>query len=111
MDEKNYTIQEMIEIAKNSEYGAVWYSDKGPIQITKEGKLEPIIYDKNSTSYFMTRMTQKEFEKMQAEKVEPSDKRKWRYECYICGARSIGEGELIKSCDCKHEPPIKLYRP
>ncbi len=46
MDEKNYTIQEMIEIAKNSEYGAVWYSDKGPIQITKEGKLEPIIYGK-----------------------------------------------------------------
>ena len=43
MHEKNYTIQEMIEIAMNSEYGAVWYSDKGPIQITKEGKLEPIL--------------------------------------------------------------------
>jgi len=27
---------------------------------------------------------------------------KWRYECHICGARSIGEGDLIKSCDCKH---------
>ncbi len=48
---------------------------------------------------------------MQAEGVEPSDKRKWRYECYICGARSKGEGKLVKSCDCKHGPPIKLYRP
>ncbi len=39
---KNYSLKEMIEMAKQSEYGAVWYSDKGPIQITKEGKLEPI---------------------------------------------------------------------
>ncbi len=40
---KNYSLSEMIEMAKNSEYGCVWYSDKGPIQITKEGKLEPIL--------------------------------------------------------------------
>lgn len=39
---KNYTLNEMIEMAKNSDYGCVWYSEKGPIQITKEGKLEPI---------------------------------------------------------------------
>lgn len=35
-------IFEMIEMAKKSEYGATWYSDKGPIHISKEGKLEPI---------------------------------------------------------------------
>lgn len=40
---KNYSLAEMIEMAKQSEYGCVWYSDKGPIQITKEGKLEPIL--------------------------------------------------------------------
>lgn len=40
---KNYTLKEMIEVAKQSEHGTVWYSDKGPIQITKEGKLEPIL--------------------------------------------------------------------
>lgn len=39
---KNYSLAEMIEMAKESEYGCVWYSDKGPIQITKDGKLEPI---------------------------------------------------------------------
>lgn len=39
---KNYSLFQMIEMAKQSEYGSVWYSDKGPIQITKEGKLEPI---------------------------------------------------------------------
>jgi len=39
---KNYSLHEMIEMAKNSDYGCVWYSEKGPIQITKEGKLEPI---------------------------------------------------------------------
>lgn len=35
-------IFEMIESAKQSEYGAIWYSEKGPIQISKEGNLEPI---------------------------------------------------------------------
>lgn len=38
----NQNLPELIEKAKQSEYGAVWYSDKGPIQITKEGKLEPL---------------------------------------------------------------------
>lgn len=37
-----YSLVELIEMAKQSEYGYVWYSEKGPIQITKEGKLEPI---------------------------------------------------------------------
>lgn len=46
----------------------------------------------------------------QAEAIEPSDKRKWKYECYICGARSTGQGKLVKSCDCKHGPARKLYR-
>lgn len=32
----------MIDKAKKSEYGAVWYSDRGPIQITKEGELMPL---------------------------------------------------------------------
>jgi len=41
-DAKNYSLSEMIEIAKKSEYGGIWYSEKGPIQITKEGKLEPL---------------------------------------------------------------------
>lgn len=36
------TLFEMIERAKNSQYGAVWYSDKGPIQVTKEGTLIPL---------------------------------------------------------------------
>lgn len=39
---KNYSLAEMIEMAKQSECGCVWYSEKGPIQITKEGKFEPI---------------------------------------------------------------------
>jgi len=39
---KNYSLRKMIEMAKESEYGGVWYSDKGPIQITKEGELKPI---------------------------------------------------------------------
>ena len=39
---RNYSLAEMIQMAKQSEYGTVWYSDKGPIQITKEGTLEPI---------------------------------------------------------------------
>lgn len=36
-------IHEMIEIAKKSEYGCVWYSENGPIQITKEGELIPML--------------------------------------------------------------------
>ncbi len=35
-------IFEMIELAKKSEHGATWYSDKGPINISKEGNLTPI---------------------------------------------------------------------
>ncbi len=38
---KNYSLEEMIEMAKESEYGYTWFSDKGPIQITPEGKLIP----------------------------------------------------------------------
>lgn len=41
--EKDYTLYEMIEMAKKSEFGCVWLSEKGPIKITKEGKLEPIL--------------------------------------------------------------------
>jgi len=44
---KNYNILEVIEMAKNSEYGCLWYSDKGPIQITKEGELIPLRYKNN----------------------------------------------------------------
>ncbi len=43
-EQKNYSLQEMIDIAKKSEYGAVWYSEKGPIQIMKDGSLVPIIH-------------------------------------------------------------------
>ena len=49
--------------------------------------------------------------KEEARKLFPSNEGKWKYECYICGARSIGEGELFKSCDCNHGPTIKCYRP
>jgi|GEM_PF-1893896 hypothetical protein len=52
-----------------------------------------------------------QYKKTQDELIESSKERKWRYECYICGARSEGQGELIKSCNCKHGPPIKLYHP
>ncbi len=45
MSDKNMSLEEMIEAAKKSEYGATWYSEKGPIAITKEGKLEPIFMD------------------------------------------------------------------
>lgn len=38
---KNYTLLEMIEMAKQSDYGYVWYSDKGPIQINRDGSLIP----------------------------------------------------------------------
>lgn len=44
-------------------------------------------------------------------RVKSSPVGKWRYECYICGARSEGQGELFKSCDCNHGPTIKCYRP
>lgn len=43
----------MIELAKESECGLVWFSEKGPINVSKEGKLEPVklmelpIYRKN----------------------------------------------------------------
>lgn len=40
---KNYSLIEMIEMAKKSDHGGLWYSDKGPIEITKEGKLIPLI--------------------------------------------------------------------
>jgi len=40
---KNYSLDEMIKIAKQSEYGCVWYSERGPIQITKEGNLVPLM--------------------------------------------------------------------
>ena len=46
-DDKHYDLKEMIEKAKNSEFGAIWYSNKGPIEITKEGKLIPLIYGEN----------------------------------------------------------------
>lgn len=39
---KNYSLREMIDMAKKSEYGCVWYSEKGPIQITKEGDMKPM---------------------------------------------------------------------
>ncbi len=39
---KNYSLFEMIEMAKNSEHGLVWFSQKGPIQITKDGTMYPI---------------------------------------------------------------------
>ncbi len=35
-------IFELIEEAKKSEHGATWFSEMGPIHISKEGKLEPI---------------------------------------------------------------------
>jgi hypothetical protein len=37
------SLHELIDTAKNSEYGAVWYSERGPIQITKEGELVPLM--------------------------------------------------------------------
>lgn len=39
---KDYSLEEMIEMAKNSEYGATWFSEKGPILITREGELKII---------------------------------------------------------------------
>ena len=44
MNEKNtpFNLNEIIELAKQSEYGATYFSDKGPILITKEGNLLPI---------------------------------------------------------------------
>lgn len=39
---KDYSLEEMIEMAKNSEYGAVWFSEKGPINITPDGELQII---------------------------------------------------------------------
>ena len=35
-------IFEMIEEAKKSEYGATWFSEKGPIHISKNGELSPV---------------------------------------------------------------------
>ncbi len=34
-------IVEVIEMAKKSEYGATWFSEKGPIYISKEGVMSP----------------------------------------------------------------------
>lgn len=37
----------MIERAKNSENGAVWYTDKGPVFISISGQVIPLFGDKN----------------------------------------------------------------
>lgn len=37
-------VQEIIRIAKGSEYGGLWYSPKGAVYVSKEGKLTPLIY-------------------------------------------------------------------
>lgn len=42
---KNYSLKEMIEMAKGSEYGYTWFSEKGPIQITNRGELILITKD------------------------------------------------------------------
>lgn len=42
LDTPRESLHDLIEKAKNSEYGAVWYSERGPIQITKEGELVPL---------------------------------------------------------------------
>lgn len=39
--EKNMNIYELIELAKTSEHGACWFSEKGPIYISKEGIMTP----------------------------------------------------------------------
>jgi hypothetical protein len=36
-------IFEMIEMAKKSEHGATWFSEKGPIFISTKGELIPVI--------------------------------------------------------------------
>jgi len=32
----------------------------------------------------------------------------WRYECYICGIRVLGKGEMVRQCNCKHVEPKKI---
>ncbi len=38
---KLLNITEMIELAKNSECGLCWFSERGPINISKEGVMTP----------------------------------------------------------------------
>jgi len=42
LDTPRESLHELIQKVKDSEYGAIWYSDRGPIQITKEGELLPL---------------------------------------------------------------------
>ena len=51
-------IFEIIELAKVSVYGMTWFSEKGPIHISKEGKLEPIKL-KNLPIYQPERLSEK----------------------------------------------------
>ena len=41
-------IYEMIELAKNSECGCCWFSEKGPINISKEGVMTPAFQPERS---------------------------------------------------------------
>jgi len=42
----NLTILELIEVAKTSEHGLCWFSEKGPIYISKEGNMTPAFTNK-----------------------------------------------------------------
>jgi len=35
-------IMDIVEVAKKSEYGMVWYSPKGPIYISTKGEISPV---------------------------------------------------------------------
>lgn len=41
-DLENMNILEIIELAKKSKYGAIWYSEKGPINISTTGEMTPV---------------------------------------------------------------------
>lgn len=43
LDTPRESLHDLIKKAKDSDYGAVWYSERGPIQITKEGELVPLM--------------------------------------------------------------------
>lgn len=49
--------------------------------------------------------------KEEAKEIWPDNSnkdKKWRYECYICGIKKLGSGEMTKQCNCLHSAPVKL---
>lgn len=97
-------IFDFIELAKKSKHGVTWFSDKGPIHISKDGRLEPIKLGELPIFSSEWNKTSKQ-KPMEGEKVEfPADKER---DGIIRGMYS--DGCFWSSFDGYHEPDIWRY--